>query len=607
MPLQHAPKQPARDPQGAAEEQGSSLGRSLRQATALATLTAGFLLGAEGAHAQQTGGNSSVPEGNSSLVKPDREKAADEQWKAWRRAFKGQIPTETLGLDDLQRLIRDTSFRVSEGATLEMPLTMLVTESTGGAQALHGERLAAVARNSSTPLKEIEATIWKSYYAGKSLERNERDLQSIESDLRSLQGYKERASRLSDTIKTLDETIAEKRAERDKFRFSLNAVAEAESLLSKQAAGLVRTDEDRSRLKRACRNVGITSLDEARESQRILSSRVNAIESSIQQLEASKEKTSEELARTLPLADTEACEHFVRIDNLTRYRDHLEKTIRSQVAETEGVRNLSVATFIDPEKREKFRRDLAAIEAMPERTELVSHNELGNPSAKLVLDRGSSFQPRVLVAANEAGATITAQGNEGDVEFFIGKHEPLHVREIDSAASLENFLEGRDSLVFAEKGTVTSLKRKTLKYLSEISLQLCQGARFDMTQIGSYSNDIQALGGGVIVLGEKANQEARRPRIRIGTDSSSELVTVSIPAGTILSKDSISVERYQVSIELQALLTVNLKTPSSEGPGADVNIEVRGKSGSEQIPFVRNGKLVDSDIGSFIDKVHRVQ
>lgn len=584
-----------------------TLSETLRRATTLATLTAGFLVGRESVHAQQPSGSEPTSGQRTTLTTPGRERTADEQWKEWRKAFKGEIPTETLGLDNLQRLIRDTAFRVSEDATLGMSLSMLVGYRTGDGPVLSGDRLAAVARNSSTPLKEIETAIWKAYYANKKLEEYGRELLSLDLDINRTRNFRSQCDGLSEEIKALELTITELQAERLKFTRSLTAVMEAETLLNAQASGRAMSDDERRQLKVACRRVGVTSLKEVAELKEALSTSIGTIDARIKPIKKAKEKTADDLRATLPLADAEECEHFERALALTQRKSALEQMVRKFTAETDAARNRSVSSFIDPDKRETFRLHLSEVEVQLDRMELVAHNRLGNPSAKIVLERGLSYDPNVLIATNEAGAIVTARQVSERVVFTIGNSTPLTVRQVNPKTSLQNFLEGRDTLVFEEKSPVSALDHERLKYLSSIALHLCNGSRFDMSDIGAFNGNILPLGGGVVMLGHKPSEVIRQPRIRVTDEGSSELVTISIPAGEKLSPKSMTVERYEVSLDLQALVTVRLRAATSDTPGADVNIEVRGKNGSKQIPFVRGGKLVEPDIEAFIAKLTSVK
>ena len=51
---------------------------------------------------------------------------AEVQWKEWRQKFRGQIPTAVAGADRFAEIARDLRFRVSEAATLELPLSFLI-------------------------------------------------------------------------------------------------------------------------------------------------------------------------------------------------------------------------------------------------------------------------------------------------------------------------------------------------------------------------------------------------------------------------------------------------------------------------------------------------
>ena len=279
---------------------------------------------------------------------------------------------------------------------------------------------------------------------------------------------------------------------------------------------------------------------------------------------------------------------------------------RADLARTEKLRNLSVDHFVDSDKREKFRREYAALEVSLEHVELTSLNALGNPSAKLVLCRTRSADRQVVVAANEPSVTVSVQSDNKGLSFVVGERAPLQVRALDGAASLQNFIHGRDSLLFKECEPVTSISGEKLGYVAEIQVNLCQGARLDISRVGDFRTAIHPSGG-TIVLGARPAKVERQARIRIDSDVASELVTISIPAGELLAQGSMMANTFSLNLDLQAAVEIELRRPSSDGPGVDVNVEVRGSQGNEQIPLVRDGRMVDHSIEDFLRKVHQVK
>ncbi len=586
----------------------SSFGAAMRRGAAWATMLAGLLVPAESARGQEAQGQGPLPmQGGSLQDAAGKAAAAAEQWKAWRSIFKGNIPTESLGVNDLERITSDSIFRVSEQATLQMPLTFLVGFSSGGNRFISKDRFDVLARNSTLSRPELEKEVWEAFYAQQTAEDNDRKVLSAESDIFLMQRFKQEAERLSQSIGTIGEEVTEMTAQQAKVKASLDLVQEAESLLAKQSAGRSLSEAEAAQLKRLCRKAGLRSLDEAQESRELLVKAFDGFRGKISTLEGSRKKASQELEKTLLLADAEACENYERLSAAEANLAALRKSSLEHLAKTEKIRNLQVSAFVDPKKRESFRLELAAVEVTLKHDEYTAFNSLGNPSAKLIVLRGRSNEPRLLVAANEPQVRVSAEDTGKGLSLFVGKHERLHMQRLDEAASLKSFIDGSNSLVFAEKGSVTSLGGDEVKSLYGIDVRLCQGASFDISKIGDQPFNITPTGGGTITLGQRPSRAERKPRVEIDARSATELVTISIPAREEIIRERVEIERRRVTLDLQAKVDIELRGPSSEDSGVDVDIEVRGATSSTRIPFVRDGKLVDANIDAFIAKVGQVQ
>lgn len=573
-------------------------------------MMAGSLLASERALAQKPSQSGSSTSGASTLVDSAKEAAAEAQWKAWSRRFAERIPTVQIASSSLVRQIDDLKFRVTEQATLEMPMRFLVTYSSGDETKIHKERLDVLAQHSSVPRDELIKKVHESVAADKRISELERELNRVDFDISVLSPSRRTIESLTKSNGMQEEELTKLAADKAKLDGVVAELREMSGLLSLKASGKPFSADGEKRLKHLSRRLSITSSADAQEALEGLAVRVAGIETAMSRHREEIRAAEAEIKRLAPLAEGEECESFERARNLQEHQAHVAKTLEEARRTIGHLPGLTVDAFVEPQKRESFRQALAALEARFMWREATVDNALGNPAASILLSNDRFGGGLLRIAANEEGHTISAARSERGFHVSIDDRALLRQREVDTSATIKNFVSGTDEVVFREQKPEREFMTEGKFSVDSFELHLCPGSRFDISGLKDWAGSIEPHGSGTIQLGARAGDEGeydRRPTVRISGDLLEKPLTISIPAGALLKPEMIRDEESFLLVRgLQAELQIAKKGLLSE-TGTSISFEVRGKDGNVSIPFITDAKLAHPSINELIEKIRSVR
>lgn len=574
-------------------EGSASLGSMLRRLTApFAMAYAATLHADEKVTAPPLPSVSATPEDTAAEKHND---AAEAQWKEWRQKFRGNIPTETAGADQFAEKLRDLSFRVSEAATLELPLSFLIQESTDKTFSVSEGRLGPLLKHSNVSRAEIVKLATAAHHASRQIEQNEREIAELERRSASLSPVMENYQRLGRRIDYQHELIGEHTAAQAKFDPTLKELRELEALHASKARG---EQVDASRFKQLTRRIGLHSVSEVTEARADLEKLQASHDEPIKKARLSIDETTAAQKEIAESAFHEACDRYDTSISYANSISYLSRRNDQLVKDTSEIRNKTCGSLVKAEERAAFQYELGLKEASLTRREYTTLSNLGNTSTAFVFDRDRMNSPVLFVATNEPTTVIKATGQGANLLLSLEQPVPLHLRSINPEQTVRNYLDRNEEVVFDDKGTVSALE--PLHDLSgpDIVLNLCPGSRFDLTGVRSSRRSITCEGSGTIVLGRRGQtpQDGITQRITISTNRMPEPLVISIPKDHTLEQSHIEYGSLGIRLSLHADVSIATKTSPFgsllDKMGTDVDLEIRGTKKNVSIPLVREGKPV---------------
>lgn len=536
--------------------------------------------------------------------------AAQAEWKGWRQKFRGQIPTESVGADQLAEKVRDLRFRVSEAATVQLPLAFLINETSDKTLSVSEARLAPLVRHSHLSREGILKLAMAAHQAILDIERLEKRASDLESRKESMVPIMENYERMGRRIHFEHEIIREHTEIQTKLDPTLAELRELEALHAAKASG---SPHDAARFKQLSRRIGLRSAGEVTEARTDLE-RIRA------QHDAPIAKAQEVITRLTgerneiaEAAFHQVCENYESIEGIARKTSELAELRSKLVQDTSAIRNKMLNDVVKPDEREALQYELALVETDLKRREYSTLSARGNTSTTFVFDTDRSNSPMLFIATNEPATTITATERGENLHLTLDQPTPLLHRAINPEKTVRNYLNKNEELVFDEKGSINELEPLNDVTGPRISLNLCPGSRFDLTSVRSSRRSFICEGSGTIVLGSRGRTPTNgiTPRIEITTNRGPEPLVISIPKDHALTEKDIDYGSFGINLSLQADVSIATKTSPfgalNEKPGADVDIEVRGAKGNVLIPLVRDGKPVFDEVRKVFERISAVE
>ena len=535
---------------------------------------------------------------------------AEVQWKEWGRKFRGQIPTAVAGADRFAEIVRDLRFRVSEAATLELPLSFLIQETSDRRLSVNEERLAPLVRHSNLSRVELLTLATAAHQARNEIEQHEKDISDLGRRKESLSPIMENYERLGRRVNYHREVIREQEAAQAKLDPTLKELRELEALHVAKSHG---DPFDGGRFKQLSRRIGLHSAPELTEARSDLEQIRARCEGPIAKASQAIVELTTEREQIAEAAFHEACERYDSIEQYSARIVELSARTSKRVRETIDIRNKTFGDLVKTGDREAFQFELAKVETSLGRREYTTLTNLGNTSTAFIFDRDRSNSPVLFIATNEPSTTIKATEQGENVLLTLGHQAAFHLRAINPDQTVRNYLNNNEEVAFEDKGTVTALEPLHDLQGPNILLHLCPGSRFDLTAVRSSRRDIICEGSGTIILGVRGQtpSDGRTPRIEIPTNRMSEPLVLSIPINQRLDERHISYDSPGIRLSLQADVSIATKTSQFgaffDQPGADVDIQVRGTKGDVTIPLVRDGKPVFDDPRKVLARINAVE
>jgi hypothetical protein len=536
--------------------------------------------------------------------------AMQAQWKEWRRTFRGSIPTEAAGADQFAEMVRDLRFRVSEEATLNLPLSFLIQETSDRTLSVSEERLAPLVRHSHLSRTEILKLATAARDANQAIERNEKETTEMENRARSLSPVMEHYERLGGRLEYQQQIIDEHGTAQAKLDPTLKELRELEALHAAKVRG---NNVDAARFKQLSKRIGIHSsseVSEARADLERIRAQHDAPIKKAKEAVAALTKEREELSEP---AFHEACERYDSIQYYAHRISDLTESTGKLVQGTITLRSKTFGDLVKPEHREAFQYEMALVETTLTRREYTTLSREGNTSTAFVFDRDRSHSPVLFVATNEASTVIKATEQGENMLLAIEPAAPLHLRAINREKTVRNYINLNEELSFDDKGTVNALEPLHDVTGPSMHLHLCPGSRFDITGVRSSRRSIVCEGSGTIVLGARGQtpRDGIVPRIEVTTNRMPEPLVISIPRDRSLEEKHIDYDSFGMKLSLHADVSIAMKTSRFgsllDKPGADVDIEVRGSKGNVTIPIVRDGKPVFDEARKVYERIIAVE
>ena len=536
--------------------------------------------------------------------------AAEVQWRQWRQKFRGQIPTAVAGADQFAEMVRDLRFRVSEAATLELPLSFIVQETSDGRLSVNEERLAPLVRHSHLSREEILKLATAAHQAVHDIELQEKRLLDLERSQESLTPIMENYKRLGRGIDYQHGVIRDAEAEQSKLDPTLKELCELEALhVAKSRGG----SHDAGRFKQLSRRIGLHSAAEVSEARCDLERMRARHEGPITKARQAIVELTTEREQIAEAAFHEACERYDSIEKYTATIEETSARTSKLARETSTIRNKTFGDLVKVGEREALQFELAKVETSLTRREYTTFTTLGNTSTAFIFDRDRRNGPVLSIATNEPNTTIKATEQGENVLLTLGQPAPFHLRVINPEQTVRNYLDNNEEVAFDDKGTVNALDPLHDLNGPKIVLHLCPGSRFDLTGVKSSRRDITCEGSGSIILGARGQTppDGRTPRIEIQTNRMPEPLVLSIPSNQGLDERHISYDSFGIKLSLQADVTIATKTSRFgslfDKPGADVDIQVRGTKGDVIVPVVRDGRPVFDDPRKVLARINAVE
>lgn len=557
-----------------------------------------------------------APEPPSIAGRPDdigtnqQAEAAQAEWKGWRQKFRGQIPTESAGADQLAEKVRDLRFRVSEEATIQLPLAFLLNETSDKTFSISEKRLAPIVRHSNLSREEILKLATAARQATLDIERLEKEASALESRKEAMLPIMENYERLGRRIDFEHELIREHTEIQTKLDPTLAELRELEALHAAKASG---SPHDAARFKQLSRRIGLRSAGEVTEARTDLERIRARHDAPIAKAQEVITRLTGERKEIAEAAFHQVCENYESIEGIARTTSELAELRSKLVQDTSALRNKTLNDVAKPEEREALQYELALVETDLKRREYSALSASGNTSTTFVFDTDRSNSPMLFIATNEPTTTITATDKGENLHLTLDKPTPLLHRAINPEKTVRNYLNKNEELVFDEKGSVNELEPLNDVTGPRISLNLCPGSRFDLTSVRSSRRSFICEGSGTIVLGSRGQRptDGITPRIQITTSRGPEPLVISIPKDNALTEGHIDYGSFGINLSLHADVSIATKISPlgalNEKPGADVDIEVRGAKGNVLIPLVRDGKPVFDEARKVFDRISAVE